>query len=1418
MPTNYEAIVQEHRRYYGEGDRHFRIYGRLYADKTHFVHELIQNADDAKSKTLQLVLCDGEILAWNDGRLFDERDVKNICSVGLSEKDLTQIGTFGFGFKAVYAYTDNPEIYSGEESFRIQRFVEPEGIDGISPEIKQWVDEGKTVFSLPFKNGLRPEYIEHLKERLRNLHERTLLFLRHLEIIQWRDERDGQGGAYLCNRRPHEKIPDALKAELSAQVNGNEQTPETFLVFRKEVQPTSDVIEEFLRQAEYEEERERIQRSARENQPIDVAFRLRDGQIVPSERCVLFAYLPTEKETHLRFLIQARYQTTPARDNIPTNNAWNRWLIQETANFLPEILSQIKAMGLLTPAFLDVLPIENDNAPDFLRPISEALKQTLEKGEFIPTDNGGYANPRQVFYPHTEGLRELLINQDLVELTKVEGVAWLHRKIRDIKEHRRRFEVVKAAGVREVGASQVVAWLMEKRAEWFRGKEDEWLRSFYLYLKGQEALKERLKKLPLVRLENGEQVCADQLIFFPPEQDEEREELKPLLSQLPIVRSALLECEERADIEAFLKTMGIKPLKHQEVIRNWLLPQYRYLKDRHLNPPSVEENRAHVRYLFKALGKKPFGELLREISETPLLWAYKGVQKGEYRFVRPQKAYLPQAYTGEPDLEIYFAPSPEVWFVDDGYLEPDDKAEDWCEFLKELDCADLPRQISIPLTRKWELRGWKKLAGNESDAVDIIIEGLEELFAQKLSHDTSKFLWQSLLKLRNGGIWRRSYGWDDDYRRRDNRQHSVEYDTSICNLLQATAWLPDGHGNFHKPAELFAPNAENRRLMGNSVAYLHPDFNLIDQPARRRAERSGIELAERLGINLNANVEGVLNYLRTLSGSTDVDVKTVEPLYRFLDEYRDDTLSQEFAKQSLIFTPTPQPRWWRTREVFWEDESPVFGDSRGYLKQHYPETLKPFFISVKVSERAATSEHAATLDYARAVRELASGGQVTDEIRKRLHVLYRRLWNDLQDRLWWLLLSGEWQKARDGKCWLGRKGKQWGFFHRTELVWNDNDYFAQLFKEKLPFWEFNDLQDFAKKYLELKRCSQAQAEFRPIGGQNALDDWSEKMRSLAEDINCFLESPGRKEQRHEEASPKILSELNVRLVEQAQVTYILKSVSVIDPEPRSSYLDSEDSMLWLLRDADKQEYPELIGDALQDYFGVSELREFVKDLLMSERGKVLRRWQQRGLKIEEAKLPAPEESKRVPEPTMPPKAEPLISSGLTLNETEANVTPAVSPTEVVASEKSDTITPPRSHQTVTDVREESEERQTRSGGGGSGEGAEHRNLKEKLAMNPVLLGPGLRLVKVEHKFASGDRVDILLEDNNGVPVVVEVETYINPGNELGLWQAIKYKHLIAVERQILCQQARSILVAPSIPDDIKAKCDKFGVEPKEIQP
>ena len=131
MASDYDAIRACNERLYGTDVGRYgkSLLTDLYDDRTHFIYELLQNAEDAlrrrndepQSRTVRFELSEYALRVSHYGKLFDRQDVESICGIALSTtgEDLTRIGRFGIGFKSVYGFTDRPEIHSGDEDFGI---------------------------------------------------------------------------------------------------------------------------------------------------------------------------------------------------------------------------------------------------------------------------------------------------------------------------------------------------------------------------------------------------------------------------------------------------------------------------------------------------------------------------------------------------------------------------------------------------------------------------------------------------------------------------------------------------------------------------------------------------------------------------------------------------------------------------------------------------------------------------------------------------------------------------------------------------------------------------------------------------------------------------------------------------------------------------------------------------------------------------------------------------------------------------------------------------------------------------------------------------------------------------------------------------------------------------------------------------
>jgi len=416
---------------------------------------------------------------------------------------------------------------------------------------------------------------------------------------------------------------------------------------------------------------------------------------------------------------------------------------------------------------------------------------------------------------------------------------------------------------------------------------------------------ERIKELPLVRLETGEDVRVSvQLVYFPPETHRDREEIAYFLNELPVLRATLLKGKNRNDIADFLESIGVKELHPENLINKSICPLYRQS-----NKPAIMKNRRHVRYIFKSWQKATESDRSRleeNVSKVPILRAYKGIQRETSGFVVPCKGYLPQAYTSDNDLETYFSVyDDDLWFVDDKYLTNKSDTKVWLRFLKAIGAMHTPQIIDIEVsgsseecekrgityeysTKPFEDGKFKDVSRRayeyfDGHIVDRNFDGLSEVLAQIDNHNEiylPKALWELLVKLVSSlpsEEWQRNsfftVSFQGVYRWFHQTDRSKSFDADFYRQLKKIAWIPDKQGNLHKPPECFAPTSENLELLGDSVFYLPDSFSTNTAAARW--------LSEKLGVHLNADVDSVLNYLQTMS-QKEVGLEDVEPIYKFL--------------------------------------------------------------------------------------------------------------------------------------------------------------------------------------------------------------------------------------------------------------------------------------------------------------------------------------------------------------------------------------------------------------------------------------------------------------------------------------------------------------------------------------------------------
>src|SRR5437899_2914252 len=81
VASDYAAIRAQHLKDYGskKGWRQ-SVLADKYSERTHFIYELLQNAEDAGATRVQFLVFEERLEVRHDGRYFNPRDVVAICA------------------------------------------------------------------------------------------------------------------------------------------------------------------------------------------------------------------------------------------------------------------------------------------------------------------------------------------------------------------------------------------------------------------------------------------------------------------------------------------------------------------------------------------------------------------------------------------------------------------------------------------------------------------------------------------------------------------------------------------------------------------------------------------------------------------------------------------------------------------------------------------------------------------------------------------------------------------------------------------------------------------------------------------------------------------------------------------------------------------------------------------------------------------------------------------------------------------------------------------------------------------------------------------------------------------------------------------------------------------------------------------
>ena len=788
----------------------------LYADRTHLLFELLQNAEDALRRrrsdgprSVTFEIGEDSLRVRHYGEPFNEDDVRSICGIGESTKleDKTAIGRFGIGFKSVYAWTDRPEIHSAGEHFAIETWVHPI----LTAEIDSAPDE--TVIVIPFKDEMADSRGEIVKA-LQSDSGSALLFLREIGEIAW--SADGESSGHY--QREQKPLDDDVHLVTIVGQAGSTDVESSWLVFSEPVEhegvPVGHVEIAFSYVAESGDAPARIE---------------------PVSSSPLSAYFPTALETHLGFLMQGPYRTTPARDNVPLSDEWNQALLTQTAKMLKPTLIWLRDHGYLTVDALVCMPIGSPRESTRFYPLFQTMKEALSGDAFLPAFPDGHVRPEQGLLGGTEALRKLLSTDQLKALFDLtEDVAWLDPGITRDRLHGVYYYLSATLNVREVDTERIVRQMDKAFLE---QQPDEWIRSLYEFLNEQSALRKQnwFASLPLMRLEDGTHVA-------PGTGDPPRAYLPTSAStDFPTVHRIVCDSKESLD---FLKSLGLREPDPVDDVKANILPVYR-ADHVSVDDQRYERNIRRIADTYKAVDGDRRDKLVGALRQAKFVRVIDA-SSGEPTFAKPRQTYMPT-----DTLQSLFRDLEGVFFVDESVaaLQGDDAKR----LLTACGVSDHMRVFGNkekvnPHVKRWadvrKSAGYPKSSGYD-EVEDWRLDRLTDLLAILPAAgvvrrgEIARRLWDELPHIASRGhhLFRGRYTWlyvTDRY---------ADFDAHFVEQLNETAWIPAGDGALVRPCDVTIESLAWPRnsFVEERIHFRKPDDQLIIE-----------QLAEKVGVSVEA--------------------------------------------------------------------------------------------------------------------------------------------------------------------------------------------------------------------------------------------------------------------------------------------------------------------------------------------------------------------------------------------------------------------------------------------------------------------------------------------------------------------------------------------------------------------------------------
>ena len=810
---------------------YFRSIIDKYPESAHFVYELLQNADDANATEVSIILKPNRLIFKHNGtRHFNltpqgekpQGDINAITGIGFSNKEYgedsatNKIGKFGVGFKAVFQYTDTPEIYDDVFKFKIEDIIVPTLLEYDNPDRR----EGETLFVFPFKQDNIKQSFDQIKQRLQEL-SNPLIFLNNLTKIIWRidytEESKGKEFAYTKELTEQKGFDNDITLQRYNLAEPN-STKHIFLFSRK---MKIDGTQHKIYAGFY----------------YDVA----QQKLITDKKQNIYCFFPTQESFDTCFISHAPFLLTDNRQTLKPDENINTTLIGALASLATDAVICLRDYGvqsghlLINENITEIIPTYGrdyySRTGKFHNPMVEAFGEMLQYEAVLLSRNDKYLQVEEA-YTSTNAIYDLLTQEqfallhgkdennddylygydeyydetdeeqddDEIDNPDIDFLKWeLRMKIFDMNKKNNIYSDVADYSV-EVFAKDITADFMNRQ-------KVDWVTKFYTFLRNDAPkfwkntpqtrnTMHVFRDAPIIKIQSGKWVnpyikTTTPNVFLPLNKEQATN------SQYNFIHEEYMQ-EEMA--RKFFDELEIKQPDEYDYICSVILNRYRF--DTINSEGLIDDFMILVQYYTKVRNDE---QKLKDYINILRNDLYIYCTDNHYR-----KGY--GVYFSTPILKRFFKGEDEIYFLNEKFyhnIKEHFGENTYSNFFEALGINKTPHICSTKDKLFYDSKGWynydsySKAFRNQLEqmqdvseiyvTIDYYIKGFENACLNNINKDLSIYLWNTLLS---------EYECDKfstcriKYRRKYARGFvNTKMPSSFILELQSLKWIYDKEGN-----------------------------------------------------------------------------------------------------------------------------------------------------------------------------------------------------------------------------------------------------------------------------------------------------------------------------------------------------------------------------------------------------------------------------------------------------------------------------------------------------------------------------------------------------------------------------------------------------------------------------------------------